>query len=97
MITLDDVKAYAKIDYDDDDSFIENLIDTAKTYIENSTGKAYAGDNKVYNLAILYLVAYWYENRMMLGNTNVAEIPYTVQALLTHLLICQKYQGDANA
>lgn len=65
-ITLDEMKQYLRVDYDDDDSLIQYLLDSAKqtcmdilrtndeSVLENAqNGKA----------AVLYTTAYLYEHR----------------------------------
>ena len=39
-VTLDELKAYARIDGDDDDILLTGLIKTAREYVENATGRA---------------------------------------------------------
>ena len=71
ILTLDEVKDRLRVDLDDDDALINNLIAAAQQYLENATGKEYpekdaTGKNIDYNLEKVYLnllIAYWYENR----------------------------------
>ena len=41
IITLEEVKVYARIDMEDDDSLLETLIESAEEYLKNATGKEY--------------------------------------------------------
>ncbi len=71
MITLEEVKGYARIDIDEDDLLIERLIVAAEEYLKNATGKDYPetdedGNKPNYELEKVYLqllIAYWYEHR----------------------------------
>ena len=41
ILTLDEVKNHLRVDLDDDDALIKNLITAAQQYLENATGKEY--------------------------------------------------------
>ena len=41
IITLKEVKEYARIDIDEDDLLLETLIVAAEEYLKNATGKDY--------------------------------------------------------
>ena len=76
LITLEEVKKYARIDIDDDDMLIETMIASAEEYLKNATGKEYPetdeNGNKInYELEKIYLqllIAHWYEQRSPAGN-----------------------------
>ncbi len=34
LVALEEMKKYLRVDFDDDDALIENLIITAKTYVQ---------------------------------------------------------------
>ena len=78
MITLEEVKGYARIDIDDDDLLLETLIAAAEEYLKNATGKEYPetnehGDRINYALEKIYLqlfIAYWYEKRTPAGGVG---------------------------
>ena len=71
IITLKEVKEYARIDIDEDNSLLETLIVAAEEYLKNATGKEYPetdenGSKISYELEKIYLqllIAYWYEKR----------------------------------
>ena len=76
IITLEEVKGYARIDMDEDDQLLETLIASAEEYLRNATGKEYPekdenGSKINYELEKIYLqllVAHWYEQRSPTGN-----------------------------
>lgn len=78
MITLEEVKQYARIDTDEDDGLLETFICAAETYLKNATGFEYPetdeeGNAISYELEKLYLqlvIAYWYEKRSPVGHVN---------------------------
>ena len=71
MITLKEVKEYARIDIDEDDRLLKLFIIAAEEYLKNATGKEYPAKdetgNKInYELEKIYLqllISYWYEQR----------------------------------
>lgn len=76
IITLQEVKEYARIDIDEDDQLLRTLIASAEEYLKNATGKEYpekdeSGQAINYTLEKIYLqqlVAYWYEQRSIVGS-----------------------------
>lgn len=69
---LEKVKEYLRIDYDDENIFIQSLIDTAQIYIDECVGVAYKNYQNLVNLAEiaqLKLISDIYENR----TANIAE------------------------
>lgn len=53
MTTLSIVKQHMRIDYDDEDSYIETLIETSEIYIDSMAGELYKEDEKAVKLADL--------------------------------------------
>lgn len=78
ILTLEEVKNHLRVDLDDDDKLITNLITAAQQYLENATGKEYpetdSNGNKIdYELEKVYLnllIAYWYENRTAVSSNK---------------------------
>ena len=82
MITLEEVKSYLRVDFDDEDEMIESLIqssikhsmdiarvDTEEDLSKNPNGK----------IAVLYMTAYLYEHR---EEADYSELNLTLRALL---------------
>ena len=67
IISLNEVKNYMRVDFDDDNELIEQLIDTAQKLcmeiIRTDDISVFQSDNSSYKIAVLYSVAYLYENR----------------------------------
>ena len=56
ILTLKEVKQYARIDIDEDDPLLETLIVSAEEYLKNATGKEYPetdGDGNKINYALV--------------------------------------------
>ncbi len=92
IITLEEVKAYARIDMEDDDSLLETLIESAEEYLKNATGKEYPeidveGNQISYALEKIYLqllIAYWYEKRTPAGGVG-EDFSYMTKSLMLQL------------
>lgn len=66
MVLLSDTKNYLKVDFEDDDSLIENFIQQAQIYIDACCGtkyKEYEDKIKLSELLIKKIVSDLYENR----------------------------------
>lgn len=94
VITLEEVKAYARIDIDDDDRLLGTLIAAAEEYLRNATGKEYPetdadGNRMNYELEKIFLqmlIAHWYERRNPVGNGKGAEdLGFAAKAVLLQL------------
>lgn len=80
ILTLEEVKNHLRVDLDDDDKLITNLITAAQQYLENATGKEYpetdSDGNKIdYELEKVYLnllIAYWHENRTAISSNKAS-------------------------
>lgn len=64
-ITIDDIKSYAKIEYDDDDSMLQIILDAVKSYIRGHTGLTdeVIDTKEDITIALFILVNEMYENR----------------------------------
>lgn len=92
ILTLQEVKEYARIDIDEDDQLLQTLIASAEEYLKNATGKAYPetdenGKKIEYALEKIYLqllVAYWYENRSVAGKVG-EDFSYMTKSIMLQL------------
>ena len=66
MVTLEEMKNYLRVDYEDDDALIENLIAAAKSQCkdilrtDDDTDLEQAENGKI---AVMFTAAYLYEHR----------------------------------
>jgi uncharacterized phage protein (predicted DNA packaging) len=66
ILTLSDVKDYLKIDYEDEDNYLTELLDVSLIYIDSMVGEAYKIDEKAVKLAEILqkkIITDMYENR----------------------------------
>lgn len=80
---LDDVKLYLRVDDYTEDEVIQGMIDAAKQYIQMGTGVAFDETNARHLLTLKMIVAHWYDNRGLVGNTT--ELPFTVTSQLLQI------------
>jgi len=87
MDELELIKNYLRIDPDntDDDIQLSGLIEAARLYISNSTGITYDTHNELHALCTKLLVAHWYSDRSIVGQSSLSEYPHSISALLNHL------------
>ncbi len=94
-VTLAELKAFLKADYDEDteeDTLIASLGAAAVSYLEQTTGKTFSDDSDLFCLAEKQLVLHWYENRTAFSTkTNVNELPHSLQAIITHIALSSAY------
>ena len=80
---LNDVKLYLRVDEYTEDEVIQGMIDAAKQYIQTGTGVTFDETNARHLLTLKMIVAHWYDNRGLVGNTT--ELPFTVTAQLLQI------------
>ena len=57
ILTLEETKKYLKVDYDDEDEEIKDLIQAAEIYLKQATGKEFDSTNplaKLYCKCLVY-------------------------------------------
>lgn len=64
-MTIDTVKEYLRVDIDEDDKIIQQMMAAAEGYIVGAVGK-YDPENEKANLLYLAIVQDLYENRMLM-------------------------------
>lgn len=86
-VTLDQVKEYLKVDFEEDDLLITGMIAAAQEFIYNyteSTTYFASGIPYSFTIALLTLVSHWYEQRMVIGEYSalVNELPWVFTGIL---------------
>lgn len=88
-MTLEDIKSYLKIDYEDDDDILSELIIVSEEYINSCVGTGYKCDEKAMKLADLLqkkLIYDMYEKRgtEIASNTKKDTIVTTILEKLSN-------------
>lgn len=66
MLTLDDVKKYLRVDFDDDDALISGLMAATDDYLTASVGAGYDKESERAKILSLILISDLYDNRGLL-------------------------------
>lgn len=80
MITLNDAKAYIKVDDNFEDDLIDNLLKSAKEYMLTCGITDKNKLSNLYDLAIKMLVSHWYENREVVGEAKL--LAYSLNSII---------------
>lgn len=79
------VKNYLRVDHNEDDTLIQLMIDSAKSYIQNYLNQPFETFEDIpveFTLAALNLVSQWYENRAVSSEKAAHEYLYSFTGLL---------------
>ena len=82
MVTLQEVKQYLRIDFEDDDTLLLSLISTAKQLVMDvgrMDEERFSENEEVVRTAMLYTVSYLYENR---NTADFSKLTLTLRAML---------------
>ena len=82
MVTLQEVKQYLRIDFEDDDTLLLSLISTAKQLVMDvgrMDEERFSENEDVLRTAMLYTVSYLYENR---NTADFSKLTLTLRAML---------------
>lgn len=93
MVDLDAAKSYMRVDYDEDDEFIQLLANNAETYLINAVTNheaKYNGDERYHKLAdtfMLMLITEWYNNRDQMKGDVAGRwgMNYLARSLITQM------------
>lgn len=92
MIQASDVKAYLRIDYNDDDNFIADVIQTGYDYLADAIDDfqaLYEGDAVFGRKADMWVMTQWcppmYDQREGMLTDRDTGLNYTARAMLTQL------------
>ena len=82
MITLNEAKNYLRVDHEEDDKLILQLLDTAKSLVKDvgrMDEERFSENEDVVRTAMLYTVSYLYENR---NTADFSKLTLTLRAML---------------
>lgn len=82
MVTLQEVKQYLRVDFEDDDTLLLSLISTAKQLVIDvgrMDEERFSENEDVVRTAMLYTVSYLYENR---NTADFSKLTLTLRAML---------------
>ena len=86
IVTLEEAKAWIKCDYEDEDSEIQLLVDSAEAYLQNATGKVFDNTNALARLYCRVLITDWFENRELMADSKTSDkVRFTLQSIMLQL------------
>jgi len=91
VLTLQNVKSYLKIDFDDDDELLKSLIKTADEYLKSAISIKYNSDTERAKLLSLIVIQDLYDNR---GLTE--KVSGNVRKLVSDFTLQLKLESGAN-
>ena len=95
-MTLEYVKSFLKIDFDDDDEFIALIIEAAREYVIAALGKCDEDIARV-RLLMLVIISDMYEKRALTVNSDSTntKVQYTIRSIINQLS-CNDMGDDDN-
>lgn len=91
LTALSLLKAHVRADdFSEDDAYLQHLLDAAEQHVADSTNRSLAdlvelgGGELPYAIthAVLLIAGHWYNQREAVAGVAMAEVPYTLQALV---------------
>ncbi|MFQ7139855.1 MAG: head-tail connector protein [Evtepia sp.] len=79
LVSLEEAKAYLKIEYDEEDDLLLSLIASAEDLCATILRKDLPEDDTV-RVAVLYAVSYLFDSR---GETNMTDLVEMLKAILS--------------
>ncbi len=86
------VKRFLKVDFDDDDDYIELCIQAAKEYVKNTVGKPALNaqgnvkeNDALVNLLVLTLCTEFYDRRSFTVDKANEKVRYTIRSITRQL------------
>ena len=99
MVALTEIKEYLRIPYDDEDTFIQAIIDAGYIYLENAVEyyhELYESNESFSNLADFWVKTQWcptaFDNREGMRAGNV-QLSYTARSIVTQLQLYTYTEG----
>ena len=82
MITLKEAKNYLRVDYDEDDKLIQNLLSTSKQLVmdvDRMSEEDFSVNEDTVRTAMLFALGYLYENR---SNPDYKKLTLNLRSIL---------------
>lgn len=93
MVTIDDIRKHCNVDFDDDDSYISDLIKVAEVAVANVINTpldTYVQDGEMpapLDHAVKLIVANLYENREPVSYGKATNVAFTLGFLLSPYIV----------
>ena len=84
-VSLDAVKAYARVDGDEEDALLESLTNAAEEYLTNAGIDPGLAPPALYQLAVCGIVLHWYEQRNIATGAAPTDFPVGIRLTINQL------------
>lgn len=84
-VSLDAVKAYARVDGDEEDALLESLTNAAEEYLTNAGIDPGLSAPALYQLAVCGIVLHWYEQRNIATGAAPTDFPVGIRLTINQL------------
>ena len=84
-VSLETVKAYARIDGDEEDAMLEKLTNAAEEYLTNAGIDPGLSAPALYQLAVCGIVLHWYEQRNIATGAAPTDFPVGIRLTINQL------------
>ena len=84
-VSLETVKAYARIDGDEEDALLENLTNAAEEYLTNAGIDPGLSAPALYQLAVCGIILHWYEQRNIATGAAPTDFPVGIRLTINQL------------
>lgn len=84
-VSLEAVKAYARIDGDEDDALLDSLTNAAEEYLTNAGIDPGLSAPALYQLAVCGIVLHWYEQRNIATGAAPTDFPVGIRLTINQL------------
>lgn len=86
MFDRESAKRNMRVDYDDEDELIEDLVQAATEYVTSVTGVINSPTVSMQYIRVCQLlVAHWFANREGVAEGNLKTVPYGIDMLIENL------------
>ena len=84
-VSLEAVKAYARVDGDEEDALLDSLTNAAEEYLANAGIDPGLSAPALYQLAVCGIVLHWYEQRNIATGAAPTDFPVGIRLTINQL------------
>lgn len=84
-VSLEAVKAYARVDGNEEDALLESLTNAAEEYLTNAGIDPGLSAPALYQLAVCGIVLHWYEQRNIATGAAPTDFPVGIRLTINQL------------
>lgn len=85
MLTVEQIKNNLRIDYDEDDNYLQMLLSASEAFIVGAIELDSLPNDPRSDVLQFMLVSLWYENRVSVTSALQQQVPFTIHAMIHQL------------